>query len=345
MKPLVTVAIAAYNVEKFLIDGMNSVFNQTYENLEIILVDDGSTDNTPQMCDEIAKKDSRVVVFHKENGGLGSARNVGIDNANGKYIYFFDVDDTIEKELIDYNVEIAEKYNTEMNIFSFNVAFSDSNDTESVIFNEEYIDNNLRLKEVYCEELLFVKHGNGFAWNKFYNLDFLKSKGYKFGNQRIQQDEPFNMQLYPTLTSVYISSKPLYNYVIYSSGNNGNRYIPNKFDIFTDVYYNFCNFYKNWNLDSDRVKDYIYKRYYSGIINTLTINIHHKDNPMKTREKIRTIDSIINNKEVINAVEYLKNINFKERYFKYICKKDAFALYSVVSFYLFCSKIKHKLKV
>ena len=93
MNPLVTVAIAAYNVERFLQDGIRSVLSQTYKNLEILLVDDGSTDSTPFLCDEIAKQDSRIKVIHKENGGLGSARNVGIDKAKGKYLYFFDVDD------------------------------------------------------------------------------------------------------------------------------------------------------------------------------------------------------------------------------------------------------------
>ena len=117
MNPLVTVAIAAYNVENFLVDGMNSVFNQTYDNIEIILVDDGSTDNTPKMCDEIAEKDSRVRVFHKENGGLGSARNVGIDNAKGEFLYFFDVDDTIEPNLIEENVKMAQEHNSDLVIF------------------------------------------------------------------------------------------------------------------------------------------------------------------------------------------------------------------------------------
>ena len=93
MDPLVTVAIAAYNVEKYLRRGIQQVLNQTYENLEIILVDDGSTDNTAKMCDDIATEDSRIRVVHKENGGLGSARNVGIEQAQGEYLYFFDVDD------------------------------------------------------------------------------------------------------------------------------------------------------------------------------------------------------------------------------------------------------------
>lgn len=107
MEPLVTVAIAAYNVEKFLISGVKYITNQTYKNLDIIIVDDGSTDNTSQLCDELKEKDNRIRVFHKENGGLGSARNVGIDNAKGEFIYFFDVDDSIEVDFIENAVKMA----------------------------------------------------------------------------------------------------------------------------------------------------------------------------------------------------------------------------------------------
>lgn len=107
MNPLVTIAIAAYNVEKYLRTGIKDIQDQTYSNLEIILVDDGSTDGTSEICDELAKEDSRIRVFHKENGGLGSARNVGIDNAQGEFIYFFDVDDSLEKSFISDSVQYA----------------------------------------------------------------------------------------------------------------------------------------------------------------------------------------------------------------------------------------------
>lgn len=94
---LVTVIIPIYKTEKYLDDCIKSVVNQTYSNLEIILVDDGSPDNCPAMCDEWAKKDSRIKVIHKQNGGLSDARNVAIDECNGDYILFLDSDDYYEK--------------------------------------------------------------------------------------------------------------------------------------------------------------------------------------------------------------------------------------------------------
>ena len=101
----VSVVVPVYNVEKYLDRCINSIINQTYHNLEIILVDDGSPDNCPQMCDEWAQKDERIRVVHKKNAGLGIARNTGIDHATGDYICFFDSDDYVEQNIIIECVE------------------------------------------------------------------------------------------------------------------------------------------------------------------------------------------------------------------------------------------------
>ena len=100
-KPLISVIVPVYKVEKYLDRCVESIVNQTYENLEIILVDDGSPDNCPQMCDAWAEKDSRIKVIHKENGGVSSARNIGLDSATGEYIGFVDSDDYIEPEMYE----------------------------------------------------------------------------------------------------------------------------------------------------------------------------------------------------------------------------------------------------
>lgn len=98
-EPLISIIVPVYNVEKYLDQCIKSIVNQTYKNLEIILVDDGSSDNSPHICDEWAKKDNRIKVIHKENSGVSAARNVGLDKAAGEYIGFIDSDDYIEKDM------------------------------------------------------------------------------------------------------------------------------------------------------------------------------------------------------------------------------------------------------
>ena len=101
VSPLISIIVPVYNVEKYIRRCVDSLINQTYRNLEIILVDDGSPDNSGAICDEYAKLDSRIKVIHKENGGVSSARNVGLDNASGEYIGFIDADDYIDLQMYE----------------------------------------------------------------------------------------------------------------------------------------------------------------------------------------------------------------------------------------------------
>lgn len=111
---LISVIVPVYNVEKYLHRCVDSILNQTYENLEILLVDDGSTDGSGAICDEYAQRDSRVRVIHKENGGLSSARNAGIDAAKGEYLAFVDSDDWIEPETYAYLLGLIHKYGVKL---------------------------------------------------------------------------------------------------------------------------------------------------------------------------------------------------------------------------------------
>lgn len=101
-KPLISVVVPVYNVAKYLKKSIESIVNQTYTNLEIILVDDGSKDESGEICEDYSLKDSRIIVIHKPNGGLSDARNAGIKQAKGEYITFVDSDDTIDYDMIEF---------------------------------------------------------------------------------------------------------------------------------------------------------------------------------------------------------------------------------------------------
>ena len=118
-KDLISIVIPVYNVQDYLNKCLDSVLNQTYNNIEIILVDDGSTDKSGEICDKYNEKDNRIQVIHKQNGGLSDARNVGIKNARGKYITFVDSDDYLELDYIEYLYNLIKKYNTKMSICSY----------------------------------------------------------------------------------------------------------------------------------------------------------------------------------------------------------------------------------
>ena len=113
-KGLISVIVPVYNVEEWLDECVSSIVKQTYTNLEIILVDDGSQDGCPKICDEWAKRDDRISIIHKQNGGLSSARNAGLDICNGEYVGFVDSDDTIECEMYKKMLHDIEQNNVKI---------------------------------------------------------------------------------------------------------------------------------------------------------------------------------------------------------------------------------------
>lgn len=125
MNPLVSIIVPVYKVEEYLDECIESLVNQTYHNIEIILVDDGSPDNCPKMCDNWASKDDRIKVIHKENGGLSDARNAALNVVSGKYLIFVDSDDIVTNDIIESYVIIAEKESVDAVLGEHFVSFHD----------------------------------------------------------------------------------------------------------------------------------------------------------------------------------------------------------------------------
>ncbi len=214
-QPLVSVVIPIYNVEKYLDRCIISVVNQTYKNLEIILVDDGSPDNCPAMCDEWAKKDSRIKVIHKKNAGLGMARNTGIDNANGDYIFFFDSDDYVDVEIAEKCVAAITEKNSDVVIYGRYDLCDDGKLEEKKItstekfFDENSIKNNL-LPGMFTYDMGFGVSSCG----KMFRLDTIKSSGlrYKSESEIISEDTYFALEFFSKIKSAAVIDDSLYYY-------------------------------------------------------------------------------------------------------------------------------------
>lgn len=131
MNELISVIVPIYKVENYLEKCVNSIINQTYKNLEIILVDDGSPDNCPKICDDLSKKDKRIKVIHKKNGGLSDARNAGIEVAKGKYLSFIDSDDYIDSDMLEYLLTELKNNNADVSICGKYVNYENGNEEKN----------------------------------------------------------------------------------------------------------------------------------------------------------------------------------------------------------------------
>ncbi len=203
---LVSIIVPVYNVEKYIKTCLDSIINQTYKNIEILLIDDGSTDNSGKICDEYSKKDKRIKVFHKENGGLSSARNYGIDRAKGDYLTFIDSDDTLELDYIEYLYNLIKKYNTDLSICPYIVII---NETKKYDFGKKYSEETLSteeaLKRMLCEEGFTVS-----ACAKLYKKELFDDIRYPLN--KLCEDNGTTYKIIMKCNKIAYGNESKYNY-------------------------------------------------------------------------------------------------------------------------------------
>ena len=207
MNELVTVVVPVYNVEKYLKRCVDSLINQTYKNLEIILVDDGSTDNSGKLCNDYAKDDSRIKVVHKKNGGLSDARNAGIDIASGKYVSFVDSDDYVNNDFIKILFQGLVKYNTKISISDICIMY----DTGEMIDESNSTIYTTSEKELLRLMLIGKRDIENSACNKLYAIELFDDIRYPVG--RLYEDTATTYKLLAKCDNIVVNSYPLYYYM------------------------------------------------------------------------------------------------------------------------------------
>ena len=222
---LVSIIVPIYKVEEYLDECIESIVHQTYPNIEIILVDDGSPDRCPQLCDEWAKKDNRIKVIHKENGGVSSARNAGMTLAKGDWIWFVDSDDSVEKDALADIINFAA-------------------DNDLVIFdsklNEQYIKDENFFSKYY------FRYAFGFEpWNKLYKKSIIEDHGLRFDFQeKIGEDLLFNIMYYKFAERYYFTDKHCYNYRMRENSAMNSNYsirLKQQLSLFSKIFYFYSN--------------------------------------------------------------------------------------------------------
>lgn len=236
-KELITIIIPVYNVEKYIHKCIDSVINQTYKNLEIILVDDGSPDNCGEICDEYAKEDKRIKVIHKENGGLSDARNTGIDIAKGKYICFIDSDDYVEKEYIEILHTAIKKDRTDMAVSSHKVIYKNGTILEKATGEESILEPKEVLKRILYDDGIDLS-----AWAKLYKIELFT--GVRYPKGQLFEDAATTYKLIDKCEKISIVSKPTYNYIIRSNSITNINFSEKKMDLIKSTE-EMCNYIKD----------------------------------------------------------------------------------------------------
>lgn len=230
MNELISIIVPCYNSERFVKKCVDSILVQTYKNIEIILVNDGSTDSTPAILDEYASKDTRIKVINKENGGLSDARNVGIDKALGSYIIFIDSDDYILPNHVESLANLVYKYNCEMAISPFTLV------SENDVFALQ--DKPKETEKLYSpleciEEMFYQRQFETTAHEKIFRKELFNN--YRFKKGLIFEDLFIMPDLMLACNSIAFTSLSTYAYVMHDGSIEGSGFTEKKYQSVFDI--------------------------------------------------------------------------------------------------------------
>lgn len=206
--PLISIIIPAYNTEKYIEECIKSIINQTYQNWECIIIDDGSQDNTNSIIKNWTDLDSRISLYYQDNQGVSKARNLGIDAAKGKYMCFIDVDDWVEPNFLAFFIDNIQDSNT----LIVQDIIKDYN-SHTVVKTQDYINKEFLLPKELKEILSNYKFTQGYASNKLYNLSIIRKNNLYFHKNTANEDEIFYFKYLQYISKIKFIEEAQYHYI------------------------------------------------------------------------------------------------------------------------------------
>lgn len=226
--PLISVILPVFNVESYLGRCFDSLKQQTYKNIEILFVDDGSTDQSGKICEEFMKQDARVTVYHKENGGLSDARNYGIEKARGSHVVFVDSDDYIDSDYVEYLYQLLVRNHTKMSICQHRVCYQ-----SGLIKDFRYDGNREKLLSQEClEKLLYNENIDTSAYAKLFDIRMFQDIRFPIGH--IFEDLATIYKLIGSCEFIACGGESKYNYVYHDNSISNRSFNKNYFE-YTDI--------------------------------------------------------------------------------------------------------------
>ncbi len=299
MESLISVIIPVYKVEEYLPKCLDTVLAQTYGNLEIILVDDGSPDNCGKICDEYAVKDSRIKVVHQNNTGLSGARNTGIDSSTGEYLMFVDSDDYIDEHMTEYLLVKSLEYDADITICGYYDVYGNDVREYSYPVMEFVTEGMHKFDHLYDEYAI----ANVAAWNKLYKRKVFESVRYPVG--KINEDEFIICDLLYNADRVCYSLKPFYYYVRSRSDSITNTFNMKKYDVI-EAFDKRAEFFRNKGMN-----ELAALTEYAAALLLITRTEEHIQYGEPTTDIIRNKYSEIQNR--INDVSKSDNLSLKRK--------------------------------
>lgn len=331
--PKVSIIVPIYNVEKYLARCLDSLINQTFEDIEIIAINDGSTDNSLNILKDYENRDNRIKVIDKKNEGVSESRNKGIEYANGKYVTFVDSDDWIDYEMICELYNISEFQNSDVTLSTYIREYKDHSKIKKLNLDYETIYNEHEVKNLVYRKLVGpigdeLKNPDQvdtlvIPVAKLYKTSILKENDFKFIDLEeigVGEDCLFNLDVFSRCNKVVIVNKPFYHY--WKDNENSLTTVYKQ-----DLSIKWRNFYRyiEISLRENNAEDIFYKALKNRVcITTLGLGLNEcsKSNSVSQITKIKNLKKILNEDYINNSFKSfdLNNLVFHWRIFYFFCK-------------------------
>ncbi len=282
--PYISVVVPVYNAENSIERCVNSITGQTFADMEILLVDDGSKDNSGALSDKLAQSDNRVRVIHKENAGVSAARNTGIDEATGEYILFVDSDDYLPLDYVEEMVKAQKEFGKDAFVWTAIQVVSDNNSVQE----EKYIYSEEKYAKIYRKDVLKLsaKYLLNAPWNKMYLREVLHKNELRMKQDiSIAEDLLFNLQYLDAIGEIpiVVLNQTTYYYVRNGQPSLDSGYRKNYYTIHKDVLEQLWQYAKKWQVPEEDIPLY-YKRYWEYMQNAFA-NVEYKNCPLSKFQK------------------------------------------------------------
>lgn len=269
MEKRYSIIIPVYNCQDYVGRCIESILNQNYNNYEIILINDGSSDNSGIICDEYAKNNRRIKIIHKKNEGVSAARNDGINHANGKYICFLDCDDYIDKGFFTTADKIIEKHkDVELINFGFYSEVENSNfeilSMDKINYKEKYYTSHEKIKKDFVNLWDSTMLYN--IWNKIYSARIIKENKITFPGYNWGEDVAFNRLYLNKIEKIYNSKKLFYHYIRERKGAATKNYKQEFFNIRKKEFVEFNEYFEEWGISKNKYYEYSCRRYIERVL-------------------------------------------------------------------------------
>lgn len=310
----ISIIMPVYNKEFYLRNTIEAILNQDYENFKLIIVNDGSTDSSKNICDEYARKDSRVRVYHIENGGVSNARNIGIGYATGDYIQFIDGDDCINEGVFNEYISILNKEEYDIIFSPYNKVDHGGNILKTVDLNYSGCTNKEKILDEFVKNQVDTGY-YGWISNKLIRLDIIKKHNLKFDEKiTLAEDLDFFLDVYKYSDKYYFSNKISFNYL--QEAQNSSILLYDNLDYYIQLLINLkmkdfiiqSGYYKgeNKNILDYRIVDYIFY-----------IVFYTKLDKSNIKNKVK---KLYENKNIMNSIQVKLTLSFKNIVIRFIRK-------------------------